>query len=289
MSSPRLALVVLLLAVTALALPAGAGAVGLQTYVSGVGDDAYDCTLLQPCKTWAGAISKTTAGGTISAVDSGGFGSVTITKSVTLDGAGHLASSLAASTQGIIVNGAGINVVIKRLNIDATGICTPATTPHGIRFLQGSSLTVQDVGIQGFRGAGISLEPTDGHGTVVVRDSVITNNCTAGVQAASPALSGDMTVHLKDNLLTGNATGVRAGAHSAVTLTSNTIVANTTPTATEADGTLTSLGDNRIGGVTGTLGSMPAAPAPGPGPGPSTVPVPAPAPVVLPPVAKKPT
>src|SRR5919198_6054446 len=75
-----------------------------RTWVSGVGDDANPCSRTAPCKTFAGAISKTAAGGEISALDPGGFGAVTITKSITINGDGTLASIVASLTNGIIIN-----------------------------------------------------------------------------------------------------------------------------------------------------------------------------------------
>src|ERR1700748_3413091 len=94
------------LTVTALsvlsALPANAQAT--RTWVSGVGDDVNPCSRTAPCKTFAGAISKTAAGGEISTLDPGGFGTVTITKSISItnDGAGE-AGILASGTNGINV------------------------------------------------------------------------------------------------------------------------------------------------------------------------------------------
>src|SRR3954454_23907212 len=90
----------------AVALPATASAQATRTWVSGVGDDANPCSRTAPCKTWAGAISKTAAGGEINALDPGGFGALTITKSITIDGGGVLASVLAASANGINVTSA---------------------------------------------------------------------------------------------------------------------------------------------------------------------------------------
>src|SRR6201984_3508840 len=76
-----------------------------RTWVSGVGDDANPCSRTAPCKTFAGAISKTAAGGEIDALDPAGYGAVTITKGITIDGGGgQVASVLAAGTNGIIVN-----------------------------------------------------------------------------------------------------------------------------------------------------------------------------------------
>src|SRR5881275_242893 len=87
-----------------LLVAASASAQATRTWVSGVGDDANPCSRTAPCKTFAGAISKTATGGIIDALDPGGFGAVTITKSIEIDGAGTLASILASGTVGVNVN-----------------------------------------------------------------------------------------------------------------------------------------------------------------------------------------
>src|ERR1700687_3392857 len=93
-----------------------------RTWVSGVGDDVNPCSRTAPCKTWAGAISKTAAGGEIDALDPGGFGAVTITKAITLDeGGGSLVSSLVANSNAFNVN-AGANDVVSLRNISVNGL-----------------------------------------------------------------------------------------------------------------------------------------------------------------------
>src|SRR5262249_25076949 len=97
------------------ALAAPANAQATRTWVSGVGDDANPCSRTAPCKTFAGAISKTAPGGEIDALDPGGFGAVTITKSMTLDGGGgQVASVLVAGTNGVVVAAGASDVVILR-------------------------------------------------------------------------------------------------------------------------------------------------------------------------------
>src|SRR4051795_1752355 len=79
--------ILLSLAAVAAVVSLGAGAAQAQatrTWVSGVGDDANPCSRTAPCKTFPGAISKTAAGGEINCLDPGGFGAVTITKSITI-------------------------------------------------------------------------------------------------------------------------------------------------------------------------------------------------------------
>src|SRR5262252_11169496 len=87
-----------------------------RTWVSGVGADENPCSRTAPCKTFAGAISKTAVGGFINVLDPGGFGTVTITKSLTIDGSGgSIAGVLTSGTNAIIVNGAGIDVILRNL------------------------------------------------------------------------------------------------------------------------------------------------------------------------------
>lgn len=134
-----------------------ASAQATRTWVSGVGDDVNPCSRTAPCKTFAGAISKTAAGGEISVMDPGGFGSVTITKSISIVADGSEGSILGAGTTGIIVN-AGVNdfVSIRGLNIEGAG-----TGINGIRILQAANVHIADTVIRGFRGGvgrGVAVE-----------------------------------------------------------------------------------------------------------------------------------
>src|SRR5205807_9209362 len=98
-----------------------AHAQALRTWVSGLGDDVNPCVRTAPCKTFAGAISKTAAGGIINCLDPGGFGAITITKSITIDCSQIQAGVLAAGTNGVNVNNAGIVVILRGLSIEGVG------------------------------------------------------------------------------------------------------------------------------------------------------------------------
>src|SRR3954463_9054095 len=92
-----------------------------RTWVSGVGNDANPCSRTAPCKTFAGALSKTAAGGEISVLDPGGFGTVTITKAITINGEGTLGSVLVSGTNGIVVQ-APANAVVRLIHLKIVGI-----------------------------------------------------------------------------------------------------------------------------------------------------------------------
>src|SRR5262249_20469468 len=122
-----------------------------RTWVSGVGDDANPCSRTAPCKTFAGAISKTAPGGEIDALDPGGFGALTITKAITIDGGGgQVASVLVAGTNGIVV-AAGANDVVIIRNLRINGIVGSGNPGfNGIRFISGKDLNVENDYIFGF-------------------------------------------------------------------------------------------------------------------------------------------
>src|ERR1700739_1832860 len=113
-------------AVTMLLVGSPAYAQATRTWVSGVGDDANPCSRTAPCKTFAGAISKTAANGEINCLDPGGFGTLTLTKSITSDCDGTFGSVLASGTNGFNINDSGpgtpntISVVLRGLSINGT-------------------------------------------------------------------------------------------------------------------------------------------------------------------------
>jgi hypothetical protein len=198
------------------ATPAAAQAT--RTWVSGVGDDANPCSRTAPCKTFAGAISKTAAGGEINCIDQGAYGAVTITKAIALNCVGVTAGVLHSSTNGIVINAAATDdIFIKGLDINGS----PPTSPglNGIRFLAGGSLVVEDTVIRSSTGAapngfGILFAPS-GAALLVVRNSVIDNNGTAssgGGILVQPTGGGSAAVQLQHVSITsvGLGTGVRA-------------------------------------------------------------------------------
>jgi len=204
------------LLVVCLGIPAGAQAQATRTWVSGVGDDANPCSRTAPCKTFAGAISKTAAGGEISVLDPGGFGAVTITKSISIiasdSGEGGLLASL---TNGIIVNaGPGDVVTLRGLIIEGAG-----NGLNGVRFLAGKALNIENCVISDFRassagnGHGIAFRP-NGASQLYVVDTVVENNgiggSGGGILIRPSGAAGGATVVLNRVSMPGNVFGIRA-------------------------------------------------------------------------------
>jgi len=153
-----------------------ANAQATRTWVSGVGDDVNPCSRTAPCKTFAGAISKTATNGMINVLDPGGFGAVTITKSITIDGTPFMAGVLAAGTNGIIVNGSGAVVTLRGLDIEGVSAAT-----NGIRVILAGTVNVENCVIFGYA-RGMSLEGTSGLNVNILNTTV--RNNTQGIFSA---------------------------------------------------------------------------------------------------------
>jgi hypothetical protein len=153
------------------ATPAAAQAT--RTWVSGVGDDVNPCSRTAPCKTFAGAISKTAAGGEINCLDPAGFGAVTITKSIIID-CHFTEGGVLAGGNAIVVNAGASDVVVLR-GLDILGVNPPT---NGIRFIAGGALHVEDCVIRRFNAAnsfGISFQPS-ATSRLYLRNVVISEN-----------------------------------------------------------------------------------------------------------------
>ena len=190
----------------ALAMPSTASAQATRTWVSGVGDDVNPCSRTAPCKTWAGAISKTAQGGEINAIDAGGFGALHITKSITIDGNGTHASILACGTNGVIANppAATDKVILRDLRING---CARTSQPgvDGVRHLRGS-LRIEDSRIFGFT-TGVRSEPDQLKSRMVIEDTRIYDNSLYGAYIRAKT-GGDARATLQDTRLDDNGNGL---------------------------------------------------------------------------------
>jgi len=192
MSKLRFSLNILAVAAFVLTVTSMASAQATRTWVSGVGDDANPCSRTAPCKTFAGAISKTATDGEIDALDPGGFGAVTITKSVTIDGsptgmAGILASLTTAVIINIQVNSGSNTVQLRNISMNGAG-----NGINGVRVVgpgvAGLAVFIENCVIFGFRatgagqGRGISDERTAA-GSLFVQNTLVKNNFGSGIVA----------------------------------------------------------------------------------------------------------
>lgn len=186
-------------------LPATAALAQTRTWVSGVGDDVNPCSRTAPCKTFAGAISKTADKGEINCLDSAGYGALTITKNITIDCPGVMAGVLTSNTNGFTINAAGIVVTLRNLTFDDVG----TTLGSAIRIVAAAEVTIDNVTIENFAGT----TGTDGRGIAIdtaadiavrVQNSRINNNGNIAIHANPSA--GTVTLNVDNTQISHNGT-----------------------------------------------------------------------------------
>ena len=233
MNKFRLTIKLLVIATFMLAFASMAQAQATRTWVSGVGDDANPCSRTAPCKTWAGAISKTAACGEIDALDPGGFGAVTITKSMTLDGTGTFASTLASGTNGIIINVAATDyVTIRGISINGSGpSCSFGLNGISVVNTGPKDVNIEDVVISHFT-TGINVNVTSST-NLNIRNTVIRDNSGDGVAVNSS--SGQAKGSFINSSFSGNGNGLHAKINSRLSAQNCSFSANT-GNGVQADG-----------------------------------------------------
>jgi hypothetical protein len=210
---------------------APASAQATRTWVSGVGDDVNPCSRTAPCKTFAGALSKTAAGGEINCLDPGGFGAVSPNKSMTISCEGVTAGVLVAGGNGINFNGAAADILyLKGLDFEGLNKTTGGVGVTGVSFNTGAALHVEDCSIRNFSGFGIVVKPA-ANATFQVLRTTLWDNTLGGIQVRP---TGGTSLGSIDKVtIVKNGTGVAVdgfggGAGANVSVRDSTINGNTT-------------------------------------------------------------
>lgn len=215
-----------------LVVASAAQAQASRTWVSGVGDDVNPCSRTAPCKTFAGAISKTAKDGEISVLDPGGYGAVTITKSIYINGthgAGY-GSIINSLVNGVIINITDVLDVRKAVRLRALDINGVSNGINGVSILAANNVWIEDSVIDGNAGngttSGIGIRvATAGSCNLFVSDTMIHKNVT-GIRVNTTA--GFAVANIRNSNIEGNATGVDAVSNSFVTVADSRVSGNTT-------------------------------------------------------------
>lgn len=225
-----------------------ASAQATRTWVSGVGDDVNPCSRTAPCKTFAGAISKTASPGIINCLDPAGYGAVTITKTIEIDCHQTLGSILHSGVQGVIVNATTNDTIILRgLSIDGSG--TTIGT-NGVNIFQAKAVYIEWCTIKLDSQNCVRVQNTSNGIPVHVRHSDIRMATTAGI-LANPTGTGSVGLDVQESTFSQNGTGVDLGANSAVTLTRCVVSNNSAGVTVEATSSSGALEGNTIIGQSG--------------------------------------
>jgi hypothetical protein len=218
-----------------------ASAQATRTWVSGVGDDANPCSRTAPCKTFAGAISKTLAAGEINVLDPGGFGAVTITKSITIRSDHVEAGVLVSGTNGIVIN-AGVNdrVVLEGLDIEGLG-----TGLNGVTIIGGKEIYIIRCSIRNFTQNGVNMASSASGARAFINDSFIAFNA-GGANVAGPGVANSILV-ANTAILSNKSFSVQAnGANNIIGLQSSQLDNSPTGVSLLNGGTSVSIGPSSL-------------------------------------------
>jgi hypothetical protein len=175
-----------------------------RTWISGVGDDANPCSRTAPCKTFAGAISKTAAGGEVDVLDPGGFGAITITKAITFDGGGGLVASILVSsgTPAVSISAGATDIVILR-NLRLTGVGLGTT---GVAINSAGKVVIEKCDIFGFP-AGAAIQVSVSSGTLQLKVQETTLNGNGGGITSKPSGGATVNASIERTHVDGNSGG----------------------------------------------------------------------------------
>jgi Right handed beta helix region len=222
-----------------------AAAQATRTWVSGVGDDVNPCSRTAPCKTFAGAISKTATGGEINCIDPGGFGAVTITKSITIScPSTGTAGILAAGVNGVIVSNtiaANSEVLLEGLDIEGNANGTSAGI-HGVNILGAARVTIQRCSIRNFSQSGVNLAGPAG-ARVLIQDSIILSN-NNGLLIAGNGGGSNVGILVRTTVDNHPGTAIVVIPGNTLIMSGSKVLGSAT--SVSGGGTFTSFGDNAI-------------------------------------------
>ena len=235
-----------LIAILLVGLATSAAAQATRTWVSGVGDDANPGSRTAPCKTFAGAISKTAAKGVINVLDPGGFGTVTITKSITIDGSGVEGHILGAGVNGININAASDDVVILR-NLQFEGVGTGLA---GIKISSAGAVYLENCRIEGFQ-KGVVETTSAATGTQIFLRDCLIQECSGEGVSLAPAAGAASAALLENTRIEGCGSGITVADRGRAVLSNCTIAFNVADGVKKVGkGVVESYKNNRIIGNT---------------------------------------
>lgn len=232
---------------------APAQAQAARTFVSATGSDDNPCSRTSPCRTFAGAIAKTDAGGEINTLEAAGYGPVTINKSISIiSGQGEAGIRVAVGGTGITINAGSSDVInLRGLLIEGTG-----TGAIGIAFNSGASLNIQNSVIRGLSQVGVNFRP-NGNALLFMTNTLVSDSSSAnGIGINVAPITGTVNAVLtRVEVQKAGATGLNCGTNSTVFLKDSTIAGNTVGVDLTPGGVAISYGNNAIiGNGTNVLG-----------------------------------
>ena len=224
-----LALLLAVIAATALGAPTAHATTYLQTFVSNIGSSNSQCSVTSPCQTFAQALAVTSSGGEINCLNPGNFGAVTISISVTINCEGVSNGGIQVGSGGVAIDVIETGIVVNLFGLDIDGENADGGT--GVNIPAAATVNIRKCKIYGFAqtGNGILLQSSTSGGILVVDSVFIVNNAT-GIDLTSTTGVSNMTVRnssINNNENNGIYVAMNGGTHAGVTIEQTTLAFNT--------------------------------------------------------------
>ena len=162
-----------------------------RVFVASYGSDSNPCTFGSPCKTFQHAHDTVATDGEVTAIDSAGFGPLTITKGITITSPNGVEAGIAAAPGGnaIAINANdGDKIFLHGLTLNGA-----FSGRYGIAFSSGAALYVYDCVIEKFIQDGILFDPQHA-GSLFISDTQSLQNIGNGINImGSDNVVGNLT------------------------------------------------------------------------------------------------
>ena len=190
----------------ALVASAPARAASERTFVASYGADSNSCSVAAPCRTFAAALGLTAAGGEVVALDSAGYGLVTITQSVSISAPAGIYAGITApilNGSGVLIDAPGATVVLRGLTIASSAV----TFGTGLTVQAAAQVTVQRCtfeggllnGIRTFTSTSAQTAPL----TISVSDSDFVGSAATEILLGSPPTGAAVTANIHNVRMIG--------------------------------------------------------------------------------------
>jgi Right handed beta helix region len=242
MNLTKLASIGLAASLVTILLTVSAQAQSPRTFVSAAGSDSNPCSFAAPCRHFQAAVNATSAGGEVDALDPAGYGPITISQAITIEGQGWSYIAPPASGNGITINAVSGNVAIHGVSLNGVGI-TGST--NGIQFNSGGSLYVRDSVIRNFTNFGLNFQPNSSTPSQLnVSDTLVSDAGSNGIRIG-PTGSGT-TNGVLNHIDIENSGGIGLFVVTATQTINVTVTDSVSANNTTAGITLDSLGGTLV-------------------------------------------
>jgi hypothetical protein len=180
-----------------------------RVFVASYGSDSNPCTYGSPCKTFQQAVNVVAVNGEVTAIDSAGFGPVTINQSVSITSPNGVEAGIAAPAgQAAITIMGGSNVWLRGLTLEGAN-----SAGVGIYGTAVGLLSIDNCIIRDYASEGIELSSIDTTEVTITNSRI--SHAPYGIYVTTPS-NGQAFLTLDNVVVTSSTTGLFEATSGAI-------------------------------------------------------------------------